>query len=165
MEIPFEKTSMQMLNVGYVRHNGDWNWQNVSSPFTRIYYVTEGEAMIHFIDKSIRLTANHLYIVPAHTEHSYECHGVFSHYYLHMFEQHHTDNNLLETYILPSEVEGSSLDRELLQKMCEAHPEAQLPSSERSRKWLTTWGSTTTPTLTVFSRRSVIKHHLSIDKT
>lgn len=24
MEIPFEKTSMQMLNVGYVRHNGDW---------------------------------------------------------------------------------------------------------------------------------------------
>jgi hypothetical protein len=34
------------LNVGYAYHNADWNWQNVRSPFARLYYVTEGEAQI-----------------------------------------------------------------------------------------------------------------------
>ena len=34
------------LNVGLAIHNADWNWQNVTSPFTRIYYVTKGHAKI-----------------------------------------------------------------------------------------------------------------------
>lgn len=130
MEIPFEKPSMQMLNVGFVRHDGDWNWKDVCSPFTRIYYVTEGEAMVHFASRSVKLTPGHLYIIPAHSVHSYECHGLFSHYYLHMFEVHHTNANLLEFYKLPSEVVASDLDLALLQDMCARHPEAQLPASD-----------------------------------
>ena len=35
------------LNVGLAIHNADWNWQNVTSPFTRIYYVTKGHAKIN----------------------------------------------------------------------------------------------------------------------
>lgn len=40
--LPIESLNLQMLNVGLARHNGDWNWQNVLSPFTRIYLCTEG---------------------------------------------------------------------------------------------------------------------------
>ncbi len=29
--LPIESLNLQMLNVGLARHNGDWNWQNVSS--------------------------------------------------------------------------------------------------------------------------------------
>ena len=29
--------SLTLLNVGLVKHHGDWNWQNVRSPFARIY--------------------------------------------------------------------------------------------------------------------------------
>ncbi len=36
-----------MLHVGFSRHHADWNWQGVSSPFTRLFLVTEGEAKIH----------------------------------------------------------------------------------------------------------------------
>ncbi len=35
-----------MLNVGYATHHADWNWQKVSSPFIRIFYIMEGEAML-----------------------------------------------------------------------------------------------------------------------
>ena len=31
-----------VLNIGVGRQECDWNWKNVQSPFTRIYYVTEG---------------------------------------------------------------------------------------------------------------------------
>lgn len=42
MNIPIESLNFQMLNVGLAKHDADWNWQNVVSPFTRIYLVTEG---------------------------------------------------------------------------------------------------------------------------
>lgn len=130
MGISLEATSMQMLNVGYVRHNGDWNWKGVCSPFTRIYYVTEGEAVVRMKKKSVTLTPDHLYIIPANVEHSYECSGLFCHYYLHMFEAHNSGSNFIDFFEFPSEVEAFPLDRELFAEMCERHPEAQLPASD-----------------------------------
>jgi hypothetical protein len=38
--------NLMMLNVGYATHHADWNWQKVSSPFIRIFYIMEGEAML-----------------------------------------------------------------------------------------------------------------------
>ena len=73
MHLPIESFNFQMLNVGLAHHNGDWNWKHVSSPFTRIYYVKEGEAQIHLPKQVVRLRPGYLYIVPAYTLHSYEC--------------------------------------------------------------------------------------------
>ena len=38
------RPNLLMLNVGHAMHNADWNFKDVSSPFTRLYYVTEGNA-------------------------------------------------------------------------------------------------------------------------
>lgn len=118
-----------MLNVGLAHHHGDWNWKNVNSPFTRIFYVMEGEAILHLPDKTVRLRPGYLYIVPAYTLHSYECEGLFVHYYLHVYEGFKSEMNLVEQYDFPVEVAGSHDDELLLQRMCEQHPQAQLPSS------------------------------------
>ena len=47
MQIPIESFNLQMLNVGLAHHDGDWNWKKVISPFSRIYYVKEGRAVLH----------------------------------------------------------------------------------------------------------------------
>ena len=47
MQMPIESLNLLVLNVGFAHHDGDWNWQGVQSPFTRIYYVTEGSARLH----------------------------------------------------------------------------------------------------------------------
>ena len=86
MNIPIESLNFQMLNVGLAKHDADWNWQNVVSPFTRIYLVTEGCAKLYLPNRVVDLLSGHMYIVPAHTVHSYECAGKFSHYYLHFYE-------------------------------------------------------------------------------
>lgn len=129
MHFPIESFNFQMLNVGLAHHNGDWNWKNVSSPFTRIYYVKEGEALLHLPQQVVRLRPGYLYIVPAYTLHSYECEGLFVHYYLHVYEGFKSEMNLMEQYDFPIEVAGSHDDELLLQRMCEEHPQAQLPSS------------------------------------
>lgn len=129
MQFPIESLNLRMLNVGYAVHNGDWNWQNVSSPFTRIYLVTEGEAQLHLPDTVIRLRPRHLYIVPAYTLHSYECQGVFEHYYLHLYEGFKNETNVFEMFSFPFEVQATEMELLLFKEMCQHHPEARLPES------------------------------------
>ena len=129
MQIPIESFNLQMLNVGLAHHDGDWNWKDVNSPFTRIFYVTEGEARLHLPQQTVALRPGYLYIIPPYTMHSYECEGLFVHYYLHVYEGFKSEIDLVEQYDFPTEVAGCHDDELLLQRMCEQHPQAQLPAS------------------------------------
>ena len=128
-QIPIESMNLMLLNVGLAHHNADWNWQKVSSPFIRIYYVTEGEAVLHLPDNDVLLRPGHLYSIPAYTTHSYECSGPFSHYYLHIYEGLKDGMNLQELYELPTEVEGTETCIHLFSHLCERLPHAHLPHS------------------------------------
>lgn len=140
--MPIESLNLLMLNVGYAEHNADWNWKYVSSPFTRIYYVSEGEAHIRLkataenchssakTNASIALTSGHLYIIPAHTMHDYECDGKFCHYYLHVYEGFKSESNVFDTYDFPIEVDATDEDIHIFQHLCELYPETCLPASD-----------------------------------
>lgn len=133
MQMPIESLNLQMLNVGFARHEADWNWKGVNSPFTRIYCVTEGEAWLHIEEAphpSVRLRPGHLYMIPAYTRHSYECKGVFAHYYLHVYEGFKKETDVFERFVFPSEVMAREGDEMLMRGMCERHPEAKLPESD-----------------------------------
>ena len=129
VQIPIESMNLMLLNVGLGQHNADWNWKDVSSPFTRIYYVIEGEAQLHLPEHDITLRPGYMYIIPAYTVHSYECHGKFVHYYLHIYEGFKNDMNLQEIYELPTEVDGSETTAHLFEYLCSRLPDARLPHS------------------------------------
>lgn len=130
LQIPIESMNLMLLNVGLAQHNANWNFQNVSSPFIRIFYVVEGEAWLHLSDEDVKLRPRHLYIIPAYTVHSYECHGLFVHYYLHVYEGFKREMNLQEVYELPKEVDGSMGLEQLFKYLCSQLPYAQLPQSD-----------------------------------
>jgi AraC-like DNA-binding protein len=50
--------------IGYWEHHSDWNFDDISSPFFRIYLVMKGEAKVIMDHRWYRLTPNHLYIIP-----------------------------------------------------------------------------------------------------
>lgn len=136
MQLPIESLNLLMLNVGYANHNGDWNWQNVSSPFARIYYVTEGNAQI-IIEQAnssqktiITLKPNHLYMIPAYTVHSYQCDSVFSHYYLHVYEGFKKETDIFEYYNFPYEVNAESGELDLFTSLLNEYPDFSLPASD-----------------------------------
>lgn len=130
IQIPIESMNLMLLNVGLARHNANWNWQDVNSPFIRIFFVTEGEALLHLPEEDIKLRPRHLYIIPAYTVHSYECHGLYEHYYLHMYEGFKNEISMQEVFELPREVEGDEGLEQLFEYMCDQLPEAQLPQSD-----------------------------------
>lgn len=132
MQLPIESINLQMLNVGYAEHNGDWNWQNVESPFARIYYVTEGSARVYIADEVVDLRPGHLYIIPSYTKHTTWCKGRFSHYYLHVYEALKQGADIFEFYDFPNEVKAHGGDDKIFSVMCNLYPFAALPSSDPS---------------------------------
>lgn len=96
MNLQVEQMHPLVLNVGLAVHNADWNWKNVNSPFTRLYYVTEGSAQIELPDGIYTLSPKHMYFIPAFTIHTNICKSNFVHYYLHIYEDHYSDNDWLD---------------------------------------------------------------------
>ena len=124
-----ENLHLLTLNVGLARHNGDWNWQRVNSPFARIYYVTEGEAELLLPTGTQPLCPGHMYLIPPFTTHGYRCHSHFVHYYLHIYEDDPTRSGMLEEWAFPVEVEAGELELMLFQRLCALNPRMALTQS------------------------------------
>ena len=117
-----DQLHLLILNVGLAIHNADWNWKNVSSPFTRLYYIMEGTAQIIFPDGMQELKPHHLYLVPSFTTHSYQCNSHFTHYYLHIYEDHQSESGILEDWNFPIEIPAGNLELPLIKRLCEINP-------------------------------------------
>ena len=125
-----DQLHLLILNVGLAIHNADWNWKNVSSPFTRLYYVTEGTARIILPSGVQELLPNHLYLIPSFTTHSYLCDTHFVHYYLHIYEDHQSESSILEDFSFPTEIPAGDLELPLIKRLCGINPTMQLPQSD-----------------------------------
>ena len=125
-----DQLHLLILNVGLAIHNADWNWRNVNSPFTRLYYVTEGTARILLPTGIQELKPDHLYLVPSFTTHSYLCDTHFVHYYLHIYEDHQSESSILEDFSFPTEIPAGDLELPLIKRLCGINPTMQLPHSD-----------------------------------
>lgn len=121
-----------VLNVGMAVHDADWNWKDVNSPFTRLYYVTEGEAMVKLSDGTHRLRAGHMYFIPAYARHTNICSGRFVHYYLHIYEEYKDEEDWLEQWTFPFEIEAGGWELSLFRRLCEINPHMSLQKSDPS---------------------------------
>lgn len=130
MNLQVEQMHPLVLNVGLAVHNADWNWKNVNSPFTRLYYVTEGSAQIELPDGIYTLSPKHMYFIPAITIHTNICKSYFVHYYLHIYEDHYSDNDWLDHWKFPVEIEATDLDLALFKRLCEINPHMTLQKSD-----------------------------------
>lgn len=130
MNLQVEQMHPLVLNVGLAVHNADWNWKNVNSPFTCLYYVTEGSAQIELPDGIYTLSPKHMYFIPAFTIHTNICKSNFVHYYLHIYEDHYSDNDWLDHWKFPVEIEATDLDLALFKRLCEINPHMTLQKSD-----------------------------------
>lgn len=119
-----------MLNVGYAEHDGDWNFEKINSPFTRIYLVTDGEAEVEIKGMRHSLTEGHLYIIPAFTEHSDISSGVFNHYYVHFYEDAGLGRDIVGEFDFPFEIPATEIDGHLFKILCENNRPMALKCSD-----------------------------------
>lgn len=132
MEFNIDTFHPFVLNIGLAQHNADWNWKNVSSPFARLYYVTEGSAKIILPDHTVSLRKGYMYFIPAFTSHSYECTSSFTHYYAHIYEDPQAKYLFLEDWVLPEEIQGDALELSIFQELYSLNPTMKLSKSDPS---------------------------------
>lgn len=121
-----DNLNFTLLNIGHAIHNADWNWANVNSPFSRLYWVDGGNAKIVLPDGTYNLTPGHLYLIPSFTLHSYECDGYFSLYYIHIYEEQTENLSIIEQMNPSVEVEATEMDTLLVKRLSEINPNREL---------------------------------------
>jgi AraC-like DNA-binding protein len=111
-----------LLNVGYAELNADWNWQQIHSPFARMYYVKDGGARTRIGATTYALKPHHLYLIPPFSLHNDECDGHFVLFYIHFFEKTINKESIFDTYNFPVEIEASPLDLSLIEEFIRINP-------------------------------------------
>ena len=64
---------MNILSSAYAVLDAEWNYENLCSPFTRIYFVRSGEGVINYENTSLTLTPGNIYIIPSGLKISLHC--------------------------------------------------------------------------------------------
>lgn len=116
-----------ILHIGKEQCFSEWNYKNVCSPFTRIYYITKGTAQIALPDGMHNLHPHHLYIIPAFTPHDCICKTEFEHIYVHIYNE--SDHDFLEDWLMPTEIPAAGT-LELFERLLELCPNLKLQQTD-----------------------------------
>ena len=72
-----------ILNIELFTVGTEWNYHNVSNPYSRIYYITEGYGRIRHHNQEYELIPGYIYLIPCYTTVHMFCSDSFTHYYVH----------------------------------------------------------------------------------
>lgn len=79
--------TFSLLNTDYVKLNSKWNYRNVISPYHRIYFIDEGEGELSDHEKTLKLEAGYLYLIPNYTLCDMVCDDYLSQFFVQFFEE------------------------------------------------------------------------------
>jgi len=55
MQKVLQSLQISLLNIGYAHLDAHWDYDNVISPFSRLYYITKGSALVYHNNKEFEL--------------------------------------------------------------------------------------------------------------
>ena len=125
-----QSLKLTLLNTGYAKLNSSWNFDNVISPFTRMYYITKGSAKVYHNNKVFDLKPNHIYLVPSYTYARYKCENYHEQYYVSFLED---INNGLSIYSIKDfeyEIEADSHCLYYFERLLELNKNRKIKNSD-----------------------------------
>jgi len=120
----------KLLNIGYSHHQGDWNYERICSPFSRIYWVTEGRGEVTFVGQTHELRPGHLCLIPSFTTHNVHCDGAFGHYYLHFLDASRQVFDLYHQNQFPLIIPATEVDERIVRYLTRLAPELALKNKD-----------------------------------
>lgn len=56
--------NLELLDSGIAHLAGDWNYTDICSPYSRLYYIAQGSGIVHAKGVDYTLRAGHMYLIP-----------------------------------------------------------------------------------------------------
>ncbi|MCK9411029.1 MAG: AraC family transcriptional regulator [Prolixibacteraceae bacterium] len=135
-----ESLTFHLQNVAYSRFTQDADYQDIISPFTRIYLITEGCGSLIIGNNKIALEAGRLYLIPSFTSCSYHFREGLSHYYIHFRMDQPNGLSVYNLFSIANISAACDLDYKLLARMVHVNPDLQLPHHHpriyQSKPWM-----------------------------
>jgi len=89
---------IEIDNGDYAQLDSSWKNEKVCDPFSRLYYIKDGEGEIGYRGEIIKLLPGYVYLIPAECEFSYLCESYLEKIFFHIYV------NTLERYDLLANV-------------------------------------------------------------
>jgi AraC-like DNA-binding protein len=77
---------LSLLHIGCIQLNAPWQFDQVISPFSRLYLITDGEGWVFHHNQKYLLKPGHLYLIPSFTYSRYHCDEYLEQYYISFLE-------------------------------------------------------------------------------
>ncbi len=113
---------LSILHVGYAKLDDTWHYENVISPFVRLFLVTKGNAKAYYTNQSFDLKKGHMYLIPSFTYNDYSCDNYHEQYYTGFFEEIKLGMSIFNLKRFKYEVEASTADYDLFKRLTEINP-------------------------------------------
>lgn len=113
---------LNLLNIGYAKLDSQWDFNNVISPFTRLYLITAGSANVYHNNMKFEMKPGNMYLVPSNTYSRYKCDNYHEQFYISFIEEVRSG---LSTYNIEDfiyELKASEIDEYHFKRLLEINP-------------------------------------------
>jgi len=111
-----------------------WNFRNVISPFSRLWLILDGQAIVRHHRREFRLKPGQLHLVPPFTVHDCSCSRRLDHYHLHFVSRLPTGNDLLSLLDFDFQIPVARGTLKQFQRLETLYPNRKLPCFDPARE-------------------------------
>jgi AraC family transcriptional regulator len=130
----------RLKNLAYLRFEERSEYDNVVSPFSRIYLIIEGHGFLTIGHEKIILEAGYIYLIPSFTMCTYVFEQGLCHYYIHVNEIMQNGLNVFNLFNVKNKVIGTALIKSLFERLLFINPDLQLPHRDpkvyQTKPWI-----------------------------
>lgn len=116
------KHSFSLLHIDYVKLNQNWNYNNVISPYYRLYYIDEGMGTVSDNSNRLILEPGYLYLIPSFTLCNLNCEAYLSQYFIQFFEESPDGISLFTNNRSVMKLAATAIDIILIKRLLETNP-------------------------------------------
>lgn len=129
MHADFIKTfRLTLLNIEHCKVGTHWHYENVVSPFSRLYLITQGTCRVFHHGEQFELPAGTLHLVPGFTTCSYHTDASFEQYYVHLVTDINSQIDIFDALTFNYSLQASPQDEHLLARLLQLNPDRALPN-------------------------------------
>ena len=129
------KHYFSLLHIDYVKLNHKWDFNNVISPYFRLYYIDEGNGTISNHSDSITLEPGYLYLIPSFTICNLNCEEYLSQYFIQFFEESPDGISLFNQNRSILKLAATEIDIKLIKQMLQHNPGRGINRSNNPKEY------------------------------
>jgi len=121
-----DSLNLVLLNLGKVDLDARWDYENVISPFSRLYLITKGKATVYHHGQAWQLEPGHLYLIPSYTYSRYKCDGHMQQYYVSILEESTDNISIYDSHSFEYKTRAEPYDQMLFDRLLDLNPDRSL---------------------------------------